>query len=91
MVQNLILRNDKNERVDIAILDFEDVKFIVVYVIGGAEVLKVFYDDGTCKTIDSIFSIRSTDYPDKVYYLPLNKLDEFSSAKTIYENIKRFG
>ena len=62
------LLNYKDEPVEIPVdLDDPSIKFAIMFVISGDEVLNVDYEDGDTKTYDSDMNCRIMDFFDDVY------------------------
>lgn len=75
-MKELVLADYVDRRVPFKIKD--NAKLIVITVLSGDETASIFYDDGTSEYCDSS-NDRNTDFHDGVYYVPLEKLEEFNN------------
>ncbi len=89
MHKTVTIRDYNADTTEVVIDDFENVVSIFVCVISGDEVLYVLYKDGRTERFDSS-DCRATDQYEGGYFLPLDKLDEFSDCDKAFINLYRF-
>ena len=77
----ITLRNYENIETSFEIVDWELVKFILLFIISGDENALIIYNDDTTDFFDSNINNRTLDILDHVYMIKPNELSRFNKIK----------
>ena len=77
----ILLRNYENIETSFEIVDWELVKFILLFIISGDENALIIYNDDSTDFLDSNINNRTLNILDHVYMIKPNELSRFNKIK----------